>query len=379
MDTFFEDHHREIRRKSREFVLGEIIPHVEQWDLEQTPPFHLVPKAGELGLLGPYFPVKYGGGGQDVVSTCIVSEELGRAGSGIMSCFLVSTIAVGPIAHFGTEQQKLDYLLPTLRGEKIAAIAMTEPDAGSDVSRIRTVAVQDGNDYLISGEKLFITNGTRSEFVVVAARTGPIDDRHRNLSLFIVDRGTPGFTVSRKLRKLGWHASDTAALTFENCRVPATNLVGEVNRGFYQLMHNLDVERVLVAADAVGLADSAYHAAAEYAKQRQQFGQPISQHQVIRHMLVDMYVSIEAARLMLYNSAFAIDHGQAKAREASAAKYYATEVVRKVTADAVQVMGGQGFLMDNSVQRFFRDAPVYTIGGGTSQIQKEIIAKELGL
>jgi acyl-CoA dehydrogenase len=380
MDTFFQDHHREIRNRARQFVQDAILPHVEQWDRDETTPYHLVPRAADLNLLGPHFPTAYGGNGQDVVSTCLVAEELGRAGSGVMACLLGSSVvATGPIAHFGNEKQKQEYLRPVLRGEKIAAIAMTEPGAGPDLSGVRTQAVKDGGSYRITGEKIFITNGTVSDFVLVAARTGTIEDRHKGLSLFLVDRGTPGFAVKCKLKKLGWHASDTAALTFEDCRVPATNLVGELNRGFYHLMHNLDVERLVVAADSVGLADSAYSAAAAYAKQRVQFGQPVAQFQAIRHMLVDMHVSIEAARLMVYNSAFVVDRGGKAAREASAAKYYATEVARKVTADAVQVLGGQGFLMDHSVQRFYRDAPVYTIGGGTSQIQKEIIAKQLGL
>jgi acyl-CoA dehydrogenase len=281
--------------------------------------------------------------------------------------------------YFGNDRQKQDYLRPVLRGEKIAAIAMTEPGAGSDVGGITTTAVRDGDDYLITGEKLFITNGTIADFVLVAVRTGTLEERHRGLSLFLVDRGTPGFSVKCKLKKLGWRASDTAALTFKDCRVPANNLVGELNKGFYHLMHNLDVERMVVTADALGLATSAYEAAVDYAKKRVQFGQPISKFQVIRHQLVDMHVSIEVARLVVYNSAFAIDAGQSTATAASSAKYYVTEVLRKVTADAVQVMGGQGFLMDNAVQRFFRDAPVYTIGAGTSQIQKEIIAKNLGL
>ena len=379
MESFFLDHHKEIRRTVRQFVHNEIMPHVEQWDREETVPFHLVPKAGELGLIGPNFPTEYGGGGQDVVSSCIVAEEIGRAGSGIVSCFIVSEIAVGPIANFGTEQQKQDYLLPTLRGDKIASLGMTETGAGSDVSGVRTVAVRDGDDFVINGGKLFITNGISSDFILLAARTGTVEDRQRGLSLILVDRGTPGFSVKRRLNKLGWRASETAELTFEDCRVPVTSLVGELNRGFYHLMHNLDFERALVGADAVGLADSAFNAAAEYAKQREQFGQPIGKFQAIRHMLVDMHMAVEAARLMVYNSAFAIDSGRPATRESSAAKCYATEVVRKVAADAVQVMGGQGFLMDNSVQRFFRDSPVYTIGGGTSQIQKEIIAKQLGL
>ncbi|MGD9855958.1 MAG: acyl-CoA dehydrogenase family protein [Planctomycetaceae bacterium] len=380
MNAFFQDQHDELRDRARQFVEREILPHIDEWDRDETPPFHLVPQAAELGLLGPHFPTPYGGGGRDVVSTCIVAEELGRAGGGVMTPFLGSSvIATGPVFHFGTEQQKQEYLRPVLEGKKIAAIAMTEPDVGSDVGSIRTKAVKDGGDYLITGEKLFITNGTRADFVLVAARTGTTEDRHRGLSLLLVDRGTPGFAVKRKLNKLGWHASDTAELTFESCRVPAHKLVGEVGRGFYHLMHNLDVERMVVTADALGLADSAYRDAAAFAKRRVQFGEPIVRNQVIRHMLVDMHVSLEAARLMTYNSAFAIDRGESTATAASSAKYFVTETLRKVTADAVQIMGGQGFLMDNAVQRYFRDAPVYTIGGGTSQIQKEIIAKNLGL
>lgn len=380
MSILFDDHHRDIRNTTRRFVEREILPHIEQWDLEGTPPFHLLPQVGELGLLGPHFPTEYGGNGQDVVSTCIVAEELGKAGSGIMPCFLGSSVvATGPIVHFGTEQQKQDYLCPVLRGEKLAAIAMTEPEAGSDLSGVQTAAVKDGDHYRMTGEKIFITNGTASDFVIVTVRTGSTEDRHRGLSLLIVDRETPGMSVRRKLNKLGWRASDTAALTFEDCRVPATNLVGELNRGFYHLMHNLEVERLVVAADAVGLAESAFQAAVTHAKNRRQFDRSIAEFQAIRHMLVDMHVRIEAARLMVYGAAQVIDRGESAAREVSCAKYYASEVARKVTADAVQVLGGQGFLMDNSVQRFFRDAPVYTIGGGTSQIQKEIIAKQLGL
>ena len=256
---------------------------------------------------------------------------------------------------------------------------MTEPEAGSDVSSIATTARRDGDCYVLNGSKMFITNGTICDFVVVAARTGEGPDRHKGLSLMVVERGTPGFETVRKLDKLGWRASDTGQLRFTNCRVPAANLIGEEGRGFYDLMNNLDVERTVFAADCVGLAQAAYDAAARRARERKQFGKPIAEFQDIRTLLVDMHVRIDAARLLTYRAAWMIDQGCRATVEASVAKYFASEAARDVTRDAVQVFGGSGFLMDSPVQRYYRDAPVLTIGAGTSQIQRQIIAAQLGL
>lgn len=376
----WKDHHRDLQAKIRAFTAKEIRPYIDRWDAQATFPVELLRKMGREGYFGVDMPTRYGGGGTDAVSACIISEEVGKAGGGINATLLVQgVIAIHPIFKLGNEQQKQAYLLQAIRGEKIAAIAMTEPDAGSDVASIQTTARRDGDCYVLNGSKMFITNGTICDFVVVVARTAKADDPHRGLSLILVERGTPGFETVRKLDKLGWRASDTGELRFTHCRVPAANLIGVEGRGFYDLMKNLDIERTVFAADCVGLSQAAFEAAAQRARERKQFGHAIAEFQDIRTMLVDMHVRIEAARLLTYRAAWMIDQGSRATLEVSDAKYYASETARTVTRDALQVFGGAGFMMDCAVQRYYRDAPVLTIGAGTSQIQRQIIAGQLGL
>lgn len=376
----WKDQHRDLQTKIREFTAKEILPNIDRWDAQAAFPVDLLRKMGREGYLGVDMPAKYGGGGADAVSACIISEEVGKAGGGINATLLVQgDIAIHPILKLGTEEQKQKYLRQAIRGEKIAAIAMTEPEAGSDVAAIQTTARRDGDAYVLNGSKMFITNGTICDFVIVAARTADTENPHHGLSLILVERGTAGFETVRKLDKLGWRASDTGELRFTNCRVPAANLIGAEGRGFYDLMNNLDIERTVVAADCVGLAQAAIEAAAQRARQRKQFGRPIAEFQDIRTLLVDMHVRIEAARLLTYRAAWLIDQGCRATLEVSDAKYYASETARAVTRDAVQVFGASGFMMDSAVQRYYRDAPVLTIGAGTSQIQRQIIAGQLGL
>jgi acyl-CoA dehydrogenase len=380
LGAFWKSEHLELQAKIRALTAKQILPNIERWDAEAVFPIDLLRAMGREGYLGVDMPIKYGGGGMDAVSACIISEEVAQAGGGINATLIVQgVIAIHPIFKLGSEEQKQTHLRQAIRGEKIAAIAMTEPEAGSDVAGIQTSARRDGDEYVINGSKMFITNGTICDFVIIAARTAETEDPHRGLSLILVERGTPGFETVRKLDKLGWRASDTGELRFTNCRVPVANLIGVENRGFYDLMQNLDIERTVFAADCVGLAQAAYEAAAQRARVRMQFGRRIAEFQDIRTLIVDMHVRIEAARLLTYRAAWMIDQGCRATLEVSEAKYFASETAREVTRDAVQVFGGAGFMMDADVQRYYRDAPVLTIGAGTSEIQRQIIAGQLRL
>ena len=379
MDFIWEDRHRKFQQEIREFAQQEIAPLADEAEKTGVFPVEIMRTMAQRGFLGRRFPAKYGGRDDDVTSACISAEEIGKISGGINASILAGDpIALNTISEFGTEKQKQAYLAPSIRGEKIAAIAMTEPEVGSDVSGVKTTAVRDGDFYVLDGEKTFVTNGNVCSFVVVAARTGTVEDGHRGLSLIVVDRDTPGLE-GEKLLKLGWVGSDTALLKFSDCRVPVENLVGEEGKGFYHLMGNLDLERVVVAALCLGLAQAAFDLAVDYAKQRKQFGRPIATFQDIRFMLVDMHTGIESARLLTYQAAWVLDQGRPATREASLAKYHASEVSQKAARDSLQIHGGHGFMMYNKIQRLYRDAAVLTIGGGTSQIQKLIIAKQLGL
>ncbi len=378
MSIYFDGEHELFRREYRRFVENEVAPIAAAADRAGEFPVQVLRSLGKHGYLCIQLPEQYGGASADVMMLVVAAEEMAYASSGIDASLLVhSVIAVNPIYRFGSAEQRARYLPPAASGDMIGAIAMTEPDAGSDVASIGTTARPDGDGYVLNGTKVFITNGCIADFVVVAARTG--GPGHRGISLFIVDAGSPGFKVARHLDKLGWRASDTAELLFEDCRVPAGSLIGEAGRGFYYLMENLNLERIVMAADCVGLARAALEQAKSYALARRQFGQPIASFQDIRFMIVDMEARWRAAQLLTYEAAWKLQREESCTLESSMARYVAGEMVNRVTGDAIQIHGGYGFMMDSDVQRFYRDARVMTIGGGTSQIQKEVIARRLGL
>lgn len=371
------DDQRAIQELARSFARREIAPLVEEYERRRSLPPGIVRRMGEQGLIGVMFPEQYGGAGGDVTSQALVVQEISKVNAGIGATLLVQVLALYPIWKLGSEELKKKYLPRGIRGEIIGAIGMTEPDAGSDFASIQTRAVLDDDDYVVNGRKTFITNGPVADFVTLAVKTAP-DEGRRGISLLVVDKGTPGFEVARKLDKMGWHTSETAELAFIDCRVPRWQLIGEENRGFYYVMEDFNLERIFLAAQCIGIAEAAFEAARDYAKSRRQFGRAIAEFQAVRHQLVDMYVLLEQARLLFHQACARYESGD-WALAASMAKLAASEMVTKVTSMAVQVHGGYGYIADYPVERYFRDARLYPIGGGTSEIQREIIARRLQL
>ncbi|GAX90333.1 acyl-CoA dehydrogenase family protein [Effusibacillus lacus] len=375
----FGKEHEMFRQSVRKFVEKEVTPHIEEWERAGEVPRSLFRRAGELGYLGLKFPEEYGGG-NDLLADAIFVEEMSRCGSGGTAAALTahSGIAVTPIWRFGDEEQKQRYLIPALRGEMIAALGITEPDSGSDVASIRTTARRVGDSYILNGSKTFITNGVNADIVCVAAKTEP-EAGHRGISLFVVETKTPGFSVGKNLRKLGWRASDTAELAFEDVRVPAGNRIGQENQGFYYIMQNFQWERILMALSSVASAEKALEQAMRYSRERIQFGVPIQQFQVLQHKMVDMAVDIEKARNLTYWALYQYQQGKDAVTEATMAKAYAGETVSRVSDAALQIHGGAGYMMEYPVQRYWRDARIMSIGGGTTQIMNEILVKQLGI
>lgn len=368
-----------LRHTVQSFVGREIVPFLEDWEKVGEVPREVFRRCGELGFFGWKFPEKYGGLGEDYLAEAVVIEELNRCGSGGVVAALMGHSNLGTFYVYknGNEEQRQRWLVPAIKGEKIAALAITEPNAGSDVSVIETTAQRDGDYYVINGTKIFITNGPRADFVVVAAKTNR-KAGHRGISLIVVEKDTPGF-LAKKLDKLGWHASDTGELAFSDCRVPVANLLGEVNQGFYYIMQNFVWERLVMALGAVAGVQLALEVALRYAQGRVQFGQPIAKFQVTQHKFADMATKIELARALSYHALALYVRGKDVTRESSMAKLLATEVCCQVTDEAVQIHGGYGYMIEYPVQRYWRDARIGTIGGGTSEIMKEIIAASLGL
>lgn len=376
MAELFTEEQLRISDTVKKFVDKEIRPNAVQWEREERFPRELMCRMGELGFFGCVFEERYGGSNAGAVAQMLVVEQLARGTGGISTTNLVQVLAIRPIALFGSEEQKQKYLVPAISGQLSAAIAITEPNHGSNVAGIETIATKRDGGYVLNGSKMFITNGTFADFALVAAKTSPKEGR-RGISLFIVEKGTPGFRVSRKLEKLGWHSSETAELIFEDCWVPESQLMGELNRGFYYIMDDFNLERLLLGAQSVGLAREALSLALDYAKQRTQFGNPIWSYQAVQHKLADMATQVEAARQLVYYGGRMMESGNTAIKEASMAKYFASEMVNRVTYDAIQIFGGYGFMREYPVERIYRDARVLTIGGGTSEVQKNIIAKQL--
>lgn len=374
----FTPEHELFRETVRKFVEKELSPHAEEWEAAGEFPNSVFQRMGELGFLGLRYPEKYGGQNCDFLFSIVLAEELGRCGMGSIGTAVAvqSEMATPPIFKFGTEEQKMKYLLPANKGLKIACLGITEPNAGSDVAAIQTTAKREGDHWVIKGRKIFITNGVRADFITLLARTNP-QKGYKGFSLFLVDKGTPGFFVTRKLDKLGLRSSDTAELLFEDCRVPEESLLGEEGKGFYHIMWELQGERIMAAANALARAQMALELAIKYAQERVQFGKPIAHFQVTRHRLADMATEIEAARHLTYYCAWLFQKGEYPVKEISMAKLFAAQVSGRVADAALQIHGGYGYMMEYPIQRYWRDIRLSRIGGGTDEIMKEIIANEL--
>jgi len=377
MDFELSEEHRMIRRMVRDFAEKEIAPRAEEIDATDAFPEDLFRRMGELGILGLPFPEEYGGSGGDYLSLVIALEEIARvSGSMAITLDAHTSLCCEPIYLFGTEEQKRKYLTPLARGEKIGAFGLTEPQAGSDAGATRTRAVRDGDEWVINGQKCFITNGSIADVVVITAKTDP-EKGTRGISAFIVEKGTPGFRPGRDEKKMGLKGSVTSELFFEDCRIPAENLLGKENEGFRQFLQTLDAGRVAISAMALGLAQGAYERALAYAKERVQFGQPIANFQAIQWMLADSITEIEAARLMVYRAAWLRQKGVRFTREASMAKLFTTEMSERVCRRAIQIHGGYGYIREYEVERMYRDQRLCAIGEGTNEIQRLVIARHI--
>jgi alkylation response protein AidB-like acyl-CoA dehydrogenase len=378
VDFQFTDEQQQLRRSVREFAEGEIAPHVMVWDEASRFPIEIMPKLAEMGLLGIIFPEKYGGAGLGYIEYVVAIEELSRVdGSVGIIVAAHNSLCSNHIFKFGTEAQKEKYLVPLARGEKIGAWSLTEPEAGSDAGGTRTTAKHDGEHWIINGAKTFTTNGHYADVCVAMAVTDKSRNSH-GISAFIVEKGTPGFRPGKKENKLGLRASDTSEMILADCRVPQENLLGAEGEGFIGSLKILDGGRISIAALALGMAQGALDAAVKYAKQRKQFGQAISEFQAIQFKLADMATQVEAARLLVYQAAWLADRGAARfTRESSMAKLFASEVAVRVANECVQIHGGYGFIKDYPAEKFYRDVKLCTIGEGTSEIQKLVIARQL--
>jgi butyryl-CoA dehydrogenase len=377
MDFALNEEQEMFRKTIREFAEKEIMPRAQEIDLKGEFPWDIIRKMADLGLMGLPFPEEYGGAGGDAISYAIAVEEIARASGSVAITYSAHiSLACSPIYLFGTEEQKKKYLIPMARGEKIGAFGLTEPGAGSDAAAIKTRAVLDGDEWVINGQKIFITNGSIADVVVIAAVTDPAKGK-RGISNFIIEKGTPGFRVGREEDKMGLRGSVTSELIFENCRVPKENLLGKEGEGYKQFLITLDGGRIGIGAMAVGLGMAALEAAAKYAKERVQFGQPIAEFQAIQWMIADMATELEAARLLVLRAAWLKDQGRRFTKEAAMAKLFASEAAVRACYKAIQIHGGYGYTKDYPVERFYRDARLTTIGEGTSEIQRLVIARSI--
>jgi alkylation response protein AidB-like acyl-CoA dehydrogenase len=377
MDFRLTEEQELLRRSVREFADIEMRPHVMEWDDAQHFPIELMPRLAALGLLGIQFPEAYGGAGMSAVDYCICIEELARVDPSVaLSVAAHNGLCSAHIGLFGTEAQKQKYLVPLARGEKIGAWGLTESTSGSDAAGMRTTALRAGTCWVLNGSKTFTTHGRVGDIMVAMAVT----DRaagSKGISAFILEKGTPGLAPGKKENKLGMRASDTSEVIFENCRIPEDQLLGEQGQGFVNTMQVLDAGRIGIAALSVGLAQGAYEAALQYAKERRAFGKTISSFQAIQWKLADNATRIEAARLLTYRAAYLKDRGQRTTLESAMAKLYASEIAVKAADDCVQIHGGYGFVKDYPAEKFFRDVKLTTIGEGTSEIQRLVIARQL--
>jgi len=377
VDFQLADEQKEIKRSVREFAENEIRPHIMEWDEDQRFPHEVISKLGPMGMMGVAFPAEYGGAGLGYVDYVTVIEELSRVdGSVGIIVAAHNSLCAGHIFAAGTQEQKRKYLTPLARGEKLGCWSLTEPQAGSDAGGTRTTACLEGDHWVLNGAKTFTTNGTYADICVAMAVTDKTSRKH-GISAFIIEKGTPGFRPGKKENKLGLRASDTTEVIFEECRIPRENCLGQPGEGFVDSLKVLDKGRISIAALAVGMAQGAYETALAYAKQRRQFGKPIAEFQAIQFKLADMATEIEAARLLTFRAARLADQGCRVTQAGAMAKLFAGEVAVKVANEAVQIHGGYGFIKDYPAEKYYRDVKLCTIGEGTSEVQRMVIAREI--
>jgi acyl-CoA dehydrogenase len=377
----FTDEHEELRESVRRFVSAEIAPHVDDWEEAREFPRELFARCGELGFLGLKFPEEYGGQGGTHLHDAIWIEELSRSGgSGGVAAGLNAhaQIAMPPVFSFGTEEQRRRWIVPGIRGELVGALGITEPGAGSNVADIRTAARKVSGGYVVNGSKTFITNGVRADFLVCAVKTNP-EGGHHGLSFLVLERDMPGYEVTSKLEKMGWHASDTGELTFTDVEVPDDHLLGEEDQGFYLIMANFQWERLAMALGAVGGMQKVFETTLNYAKERKAFGRAIGRFQAIRHKFAEMATTIEASRAITYNALRLFADGHDAIREVTMAKLFTQRALLDVADECLQVHGGYGYMREYGIERAVRDARLGPIGGGTDEIMKEILGRQLGL
>jgi acyl-CoA dehydrogenase len=377
LSPYYTDDHEAFRAQVRKFVEKECAPNIEKWEKAEELPRELHQKAAQAGIMGVGYPEDCGGLGiDDPFYAIVMTEELMRAGSGgLIASLLSHGIASPPIAKAGTPEQKRKFVQPVLAGEKIAALAITEPSGGSDVANLRTSATRDGDHYVVNGSKTFITSGMRADYITTAVRTG--GPGMGGVSLLVIEAGMPGFTRS-PLHKMGWWCSDTATLYFDNVRVPVANRIGAENAGFMAIMLNFNHERIMISAHAIASAQVCYDEALAYARERQTFGKPLIRNQVIRHKLADMKMRIDAAHAQLDLLAWRVWKGATPVAELSLLKVLATETFERVAAEAMQVLGGAGYLQGSKVERLYRETKVLTIGGGSREIMLDLAARQMG-
>jgi alkylation response protein AidB-like acyl-CoA dehydrogenase len=375
----FTDEHEQLRESITKFAVKELAPHADEWE-ETTFPDSVFRRMGELGFLGLDKPEEYGGQGGDYFSALVLGEAISNANCGglAMGIAVQTDMAMPPILALGTEEQKQEWAVPAIKGEKILCLGITEPDAGSDVKGIKTRAVRDGDEFVINGSKTYITNGHRADVIVLVTKTDP-DAGYDGFTLFLVPMDSPGVIREKKLQKMGMHASDTALLAFQDVRVPATAVLGEVGKGFYHIMWELQGERMIGAAGSVAGAQKCFDRTLEYAKEREAFGKAIGHFQVIRHKFAEMATKIETARQLVYVTAWRFANGEYPVREISMAKLHASRVACEVADECIQIHGGAGYMKEYNIERVWRDMRLNRIGAGTDEIMLEVIGRSYGL
>jgi len=376
---YFTLEHDMLRDQLRRFIAREVHAHADAWETEGSVPRSVLRQMGGLGWLGMRYPEQYGGSGLDTMASVVLAEELGRSGyGGFAITVLVHTDMASPhLANAGSAAQLARYMPAVVSGEAITAVAVTEPDAGSDVAGLRTTARRDGHDWLIRGSKMFITNGVHADLYFVAARTDPDSAGSRGITIFIVEKGTPGFRVGRALDKMGWRSSDTAELFFEDCRVPQANVLGEVDRGFYAVMQNFQNERIVLGAQAMGEARRAIELTLDYVRQRRVFGGPLWDRQAVQQRLAQRAAEVEAGRQLVYHAAWLDAQGRDCVKEVSMVKAFCGELVNRVMYDCQQFHGGFGYMREAPIERMVRDARIQSIGGGATEVMLQEIAKRM--
>jgi acyl-CoA dehydrogenase len=377
--AYFGEEHELLRAQIRRFVDEEIKPRALQWEQDGMVPRDVLRRMGELGFLGIRYPAQYGGSEMDTLATVVLAEELGRSTfSGVAITVLVHTdMASVHLYNAGSQELKDRFMPDVVAGKKIVAVGVTEPGAGSDVKGIRTTARRDGDSYVLNGAKMFITNGVHADLYCVAANTNPDMRPSQRLSMLLVEKGTPGFRVGRALDKQGWRSSDTAELLFEDCRIPAANLLGEEGRGFYAIMRNFQNERIVIGAMAMGEALAAIEITLDWVTQRQTFGAPLWSRQTIRQRLAMLAAKVEAGRQLVYHAAWLVTQGIDATKEVSMVKAYCGELVNEVMYACLQFHGGMGYMRESTIERMSRDARVQSIGGGTTEVMLEEVAKRM--